>query len=140
MAKQTKISNAQETLAKIAANQSSSGAELFKKPFPHTNSERQGAAGDEDGEDSRNLAFTDELAPEIVSQDFIARDCLSGRRAFLLDYCREVNERDFKTERALQSSAYLSDEKLLAIPAKIKPQTTPNSLQLMNMNSSGAAI
>ena len=48
------------------------------------------------------MAYTDELPTSVVQQDFISRDVPNGRRAFLLDYLKEVNERDFKTQRALE--------------------------------------
>ena len=50
-----------------------------------------------------------------MQQDFVSRDTVNGRRAFLLDYLKEANERDFKTQRALEKNQYLSDEKLQAL-------------------------
>ena len=66
----------------------------------------------------------------------MSRDKPNGRRAFLLEFSKEVNERDFATQRALDHGQYLSDDKLIALKAKIKAPNPATTLQLLHMNSS----
>ena len=69
----------------------------------------------------------------------MSRDRPNGRRAFLLEFSRELNERDFATQRALDQGQYLSDDKLIALKAKIKAPNPATTLQLLHMNSSAGA-
>ena len=75
---------------------------------------------DEEGKDEANMAYQDELPTELVQKDFVARDTKNGRRAFLLESNKEKTERDYKSLRALQKSAYLPDEKILVMKPKMK--------------------
>lgn len=109
--------------------------------MPASNKPTEEPLPDGGGEESRNLAYTDELPAELVRQDFVSRDRPNGRRAFLLEFSKEVNERDFTTQRALDQGQYLSDDKLIALKAKIKAPNLATTLQLLHMNSSaGGAL
>ena len=66
------------------------------------------------------MAYQDELPTELVQKDFVARDTKNGRGAFLLESNKEKTERDYKSLRALQKSAYLPDEKILVMKPKMK--------------------
>jgi len=68
------------------------------------------------GRPEEDIPYPDELPAEVVAQDFIRRDARQrGRRAFLLEYCKEHGQRDSVTENALEKGTYLSDEKLLSL-------------------------
>lgn len=67
------------------------------------------------------LAYIDELPADLVKEDFIRRDPgVRCRREFLLDYLKEVEERDSATEQALKNGTYISDDKLLSLQPKMK--------------------
>lgn len=95
-------------------------------------------AGEDDS--SRSLAYTDELPPEVVAQDFMSRDTQSGRRAFLMNYCKEQNHRNFKIEQALNRGKFIQDETLINIEAKIKTPNPAAALNVLQMQSSAANL
>ena len=69
----------------------------------------------------RALAYSDELPADLVAYDFVIRGAQSkSRRAFLLDYCKEDGQLDWKMQRALEKGTFIHDDKLLALKPKIK--------------------
>ena len=80
---------------------SSKLADVLQKATPGTKN-RLLRAESLNGRPEEELPYADELPPEVVSQDFVCREAgQRGRRAFLLEYCKEQGQRDSATQKAL---------------------------------------